>query len=411
MSARSRGLRPVVWMLIGALVTLVAGFAWVRATGRVFRFPARLGDTTDLALRFDPAVEPPALLANDVVSETPRNIILIIVDGLGFSHLLAGRIALEGIDGRLTVERFPAAGWLDTHAHASVYTDSAASAAAMASGEKTAPGLLAITPDGEPLATVAERAVAAGKQVGLVTDSYLWDATPSAFVVHGKRRDYPNVASHMAASGATVLAGETHANLEEDDTDDGALVGVFREAGFAIARDPAAWTAAMAAEQPVVGLFTPGAIADDVAPGLADLASAAMERLSASPNGYFLLVETEEADTGAHNGDLDRVVGAVRALEAVVTRALVAAEDGETLVVVTADHETGGLMLLGGSDESNLRIRWGTSNHTAAPVPVFAYGPGASRFAGAHDNTVVGRTLLEFVSALPEPDAPPLADE
>ena len=104
----------------------------------------------------------------------------------------------------------------------------------------------------------------------------------------------------------------------------------------------------------------------------------------------MLLIETEETDTGGHQNDLDQLVRGVVALDGALKETLARAEkDGKTLVVLTADHETGGLALLGGGAGQGLRYTWATEDHNAEPVPLLAYGPGAEHFAGTRDNTEV----------------------
>ena len=119
--------------------------------------------------------------------------------------------------------------------------------------------------------------------------------------------------------------------------------------------------------------------------------------LSRNADGYFLLVETEEPDSGAHNEDLQRVVRGVKAVNEVAALALEHAAAGDTLILITADHETGGLAILHGDADHNLGVRWATSSHTAEPVPVFAYGPGAERFGGARDNTEMAPAIAELL--------------
>ncbi len=406
--------RNVAWLLAGVVLALAGIQGWLMVSGRVLSVEPREGTVTTTVLRFgaepDPegAPPPPTTASPEAAIELdpsvpvepvpprPRNVVLLVADGMGFAHVTAARARLAGVDGRLAIERFPVAGWLTTHAEGSLITDSAASAAAMATGHKTAYGQLAQTADGVALRTVAEAARDAGMNVGLITDSYLWDATPAAFVAHAARRDFA-VIGHLAESGFEVLLGERHGGV--DDATLEKIQAEFTRAGRGVVSDIGTWTTGLDEALPAVGLLDPGTIADQSrAPLLSEVTEAALAALSRSGGGFFLLVETEETDTGSHDADFDRMVGGVAALDAVaqVVRAF-AERDGETLILVTADHETGGLTLIGGGEGEPLRIKWATDHHSAVPVPLFAFGPGAERFAGPHDNTEVATLVAELM--------------
>ncbi|MEM8931044.1 MAG: alkaline phosphatase [Acidobacteriota bacterium] len=338
-------------------------------------------------------VEPTAEAAT---ADAPRvrNIILLIGDGMGFSQLAAARYATVGPNGRLTLDRFPVTGWSFTHSAANLYTDSAAGATALATGHKTVPGAVSVDADGQSLETLAEKAAAAGKAIGLVTDSYFLDATPSAFIAHrASRRDTAGLLDDFSSADVHVLLGETREGIENDPAWPDA-VRRFENRGSTIGRTLDELSAA-GAEAPLLGLFPEGAVGDpEAAPTLVDLASLALERLQSDPDGFFLMVETEETDTYSHRNVFDRTIAGVVDLDR-VARLMIdfARTDGDTLVLVTADHDTGGLALLDGADGEAISIRWASHGHTAEPVPVLAYGAGAEDFVGVLDNTEVGRTM------------------
>jgi len=398
--------RTLLILLLGALAGIAATWLVALLSGRTIVIQPRRGSPSVAALDFAAAAATDRLV-NPPADRPVKNVILLIGDGMGTSHVLAARALSAGVAGRLFMERLPVSGTLTTYADDSIYTDSAAGATALATGHKTAPFLLSVTPARRRLTTVAEAAMKRGMAVGLVTDSYLLDATPAAFVAHTRRRLREVVAAQMASSGATILAGE----LLPGDEDLEKLLAPFRDGGYAVARSLDELRSATGS---VAGLFPPTAIGDPAQPPeLGELAAAALDKLSPSPAGFFLMVETEETDTGSHFNDFERVVRGVLTLDAIVERAVdFARRDGQTLVLVTADHETGGLMLLGGTPEEPLRYRWGTTNHTASPVPIFAYGPGAERFTGANDNTAVAPIVsaLLGLGLFPGEDAPPPGD-
>lgn len=407
--------RPRRWrgILVGLLIGLILGVVLVAvlaptvadmADRRLVLEPAG-GHPSPYVMRFAPpsetAVADPAALAEAAAAEAmPKNIVLFIGDGMGFSHLAAARAALEGPDGRLFVESFPVSSWITTHSLERLYTDSAAGATAIATGRKTRPRMLSVTPEGERLETVAERARDAGKAIGLVTDSYLWDATPAAFAAHrDSRRDLDGIAADFAASGVDLFVGGEHPGFDGDDPGADAMAA-FGDAGYTVARD---WpTLRDASAGPLLGLLPHQEVARETPPSLAELTRLALRRLGGGSEGFFLMVETEETDTGAHVGHLEQVVEGIRALDEAVRVAVEFAdtpENGPTLVLVTSDHETGGLALMAGREGQPLKVRWATGGHTAEPVPLLARGPGSGALAEVRDNAELGVLLMGLVGS------------
>ncbi len=330
-----------------------------------------------------------------------RNLILIVGDGMGFNHLAAARAEIAGVNGRLFLERLPVAGWVTSPALSELRTDSASAATALASGEKTQRGMVGRTPDGRSPRTLVEAAIERGLSAGLVTSAVIVDATPAAFVAHVDSRDMlGEISAQMAASGVELLAsegpgGSTSASRR---LEAGAL-GRFEEAGYRVFRD---WRRLREgpppAGVPVLAVLEAGAIAQRRDPSLTELAGFALERLAGSAEGFFLLVEEEETDSGGHANDLARVVAAIRDLDGVVRLAVEhARRAGDTLVVVTSDHETGGLVVVDGAAGGPLSYYWSSRDHTAAPVPLLAYGPGAERLAGVLDISEIPGILAELM--------------
>lgn len=401
---KSRWLRRLAVFALnaGIFVILVMGVLW--ASGRFLAIHRNGGDQSqsspvDLTLL-------PAVASLPILDETGvRNVILLLGDGMGFSHVAIARSEISRMNERLLIERFPFTGWQTTHSLESVYTDSASSASSLATGHKVAYRSVSMAPDGRPLLTVAEAARDAGLAIGVVTDSYLWDATAAAFLTHVEsRRLWGEIAQQMASSGAAVLAGERHKGTIDQESDEvpklSDLLGAFRERGFQVAQTAAELsTLAPTSPRPVLALFEPGEIADpERNPGLSELASFALQKLSQNTDGFFLIVESEEPDTGGHKRDLGRIVRGIRSLNEVAAMAVERAlTDRSTLVLVTADHETGGLAILHGDADHRLGVRWSTSVHSAEPVPIYAFGVGAERFSGVKDNTEIARTLSELL--------------
>lgn len=337
------------------------------------------------------------------LASTPHNLILMIGDGMGVAHLTAARVAA----GHLEMERLPVGGLEATWSASDLVTDSAASGTAYATGQKTLNGAVSVSPSGEPLKTVLEHAEDRGMATGLVVTCSITHATPAVFVAHvAGREDDLEIARQIAESDVEVLFGGGRSFFlprgEGGARDDGAnLLDVLRERmpvalsadEFRGLGDTDRAAALLAGEQP------PPVRERD--PDLAELTEKALEILSRDEDGFFLMVEGSQIDWAGHENehewlvdetlDFDRAVGVVMDF---------AERDGRTLVVVTADHETGGYALLDGSLERRTVTapHFACDDHTASMVPLLAYGPGSAAFGGIGDNAVVGQRLIEIVT-------------
>jgi alkaline phosphatase len=336
----------------------------------------------------------------------PTNVILMIGDGMGVTQVTAAKV--EG--GELNMERLPVGGFVTTHAHGSLITDSAASGTAYATGEKTYNGAISVSNAHESLKTVLEHAEERGMATGLVVTCSITHATPAVFAAHvGDRSMDFAIARQMTESGVDVLFGggrsfflpKEQSGARDDRVD---LLERLRDR-MAVALSPSefrklgdvdAAAALLASEHP-----PPVGMRD---PPLPELTAKALEILSRDGDGFFLMVEGSQIDWAGHENDhewlvaetldFDRAVGVVMDF---------AEENGRTLVVVTADHETGGYAVLDGSinREAVTRTSFGTDGHSGAMVPLLAYGPGRESFGGILDNTDVGKALIGLVQGGP----------
>lgn len=375
--------------MVAALVVVVA-----LAGGAFFVRNGRLPELPGAALTVGaPVPRPPLLLP--VAGDEPRNVILIVGDGMGFSQLAAARFALRGPEGILWMQTLPSAAIVRTQSASSLVTDSAAAATAMATGVRVANGAISVDASGRPLRTLFESARARGLATGLVTTADITDATPAAFSAHrALRRDKMEIALQQSTSGVDVLLGcgtdqflpPSRGGKRPDGAD---LVEAMRSTGYAITLDPTALVPSPSGK--LLGLF-----AEKNRPSLASMARAAIETLSADPDGFIVMIESEETDSASHRHELDRLLRGMEDLDEAVRIALEFAKaDGRTLVVVTSDHDTGGMQLVETKDAGTLGVHWTNGRHTAGPVPLFAWGPGASRFSGEIDNTAVHDFLFE----------------
>ena len=317
----------------------------------------------------------------------PKNVILVIGDGMGVAHFTAARI-LRGADYRIGT--MPVAGLVYTQVLNSVGPDSASTASAYATGSKVNYRAISVDPAGKPLETVLEIAEKTGRSTGLVTTANFYDATPAAFAAHNASRyEIKSLIPQMLASGAEVIVGGGAAKFEEE--------AEAKAEGFTVIRDAAALLASR--DKKILGVF-PTQERELAIPGLepAAVAQWAIDRLSADRDGFFLLLEHEGTDGASHANATDDFIVAVKELDAMAGIALdYAAKHPDTLVIVTGDHETGSLQI---QPENNptLRLLWGTKGHTGEMIPIFAIGPGSERFEGALDNDEVGRRLKTLVS-------------
>lgn len=331
----------------------------------------------------------------------PTNIILLIGDGMGVSQVTAGRT----YKGSLELDNFRHLGLVVTHAYGKDYvTDSAAGATALATGVTTYNGAIGVGPDSSQVETILERAMKKGKKTGLVAVCSITHATPASFAAHVySRTQQIEIAEQLASCGADVLLGSgwgwfvptAQGGRREDGRD---LISDLKKSGYAVATRDEDFGILNASGRKILGLFAENHVgpAQERPVSLREMTETALASLSKSEKGFFLMVEGSQIDWASHDNNSDQVmiemadfddaVGAVRRF---------AERNPETLVVVTADHETGGYGLVGGSqEEKSVRGKFLTDSHTAAMVPLFAMGPGAERLTGIQSNADVGKKLL-----------------
>ncbi|MEV4276926.1 alkaline phosphatase [Actinoplanes xinjiangensis] len=360
-----------------------------------------------------------------------RNVIFINGDGMAAAHREAGRLFHAGPDGSLAMDRFPYSGQLTTSPAdpASVVTDSAAGASAWATGRRTYNGAVSVDTRGRSLPTLGAQAKRAGRATGLVTTAQVTDATPAAFFANAvDRKGQDDIArQYLEVSKPDVIlgggedwwlpAGTSGAHPDRPSADPseaslgrrGDLIAQARDDGYQYVSTAGGLAAADGGR--LLGLFANEEMfqqnGDVYEPpvDLATMTQKALGILAADPDGFFLLVEEEAVDEFAHANNGRRVLQAMGRLDRAVevAQSFAAAHPG-TLVVVTGDHETGGLAVVDGDafpvKGTGLRfgLRWTTTGHTAQDVPVSAYGPLADRFTGKHPNTYVHEVLAPMLT-------------
>lgn len=346
-------------------------------------------------------------------ADTPAGpgIILFIGDGMGVNHVAGGGMYLTGSAGSLTMETLPYQGRLRT-ASLSGLTDSAASSTALGTGTKTYNGRLGIDRDGLDVENLVERARAAGMRTGVVTTDSLTGATPSAQVVHvDDRGDGATIAAAYLADMPDLALGGGLQDFED----------LLSTASVNLVQSATDLAAATDDGRPLLGLF-----ADDTfpfvvegyeaeQPTLAELTAAALAWLDGDPEGFFLVVEGARIDHASHGNLEEFVYDEVLSFDDAVAAAMSWAGGRDATIVVTADHECGGLSL-GASNGAGAvpETTWRWGKHTNARVPVYATGTLAAALDGLEDDQLwvyeVLAASIDGATSVAAPTVPTLVD-
>ena len=324
-----------------------------------------------------------------------KNIIFMIGDGMGLEQISAAWVSNGG---KLNFDNFTKVGIQRSYSANKLVTDSAAAGSALATGHKTNNGMISMTPDSVAVKSLAEEAMEKGKRAGAAVTCRVNDATPSVFFSHSpSRSNQEDIVAQMASSGVYFLSGGgiKYWKVREDGRD---ITAEIQEKGYSFA---ATKEELMAVEEgPVVALMAPKEL--DPALDRGDILPASVTKaleLLDNKKGFFLMIEGSMIDDGGHDNkaghtmeeifDFDRTLGIV--LEW-------AEKDGETLVVVTADHATGGMTLLSGSiAEKRIRVNFSTTGHNGIALPVFAWGPHSEDFVGVYENTELSDRIRKLI--------------
>jgi len=341
---------------------------------------------------------------NNDPSGAPKNVIISIGDGMGPEQVKAAGM-YAGTPGSMSFEQFPHQAEVTTHAANDPVTDSAASATAIATGVKVNKGVISLaTPgDGQPLTTVLEIFQGSGKSTGLVTTTEMTHATPAAFASHQPSRnnqrqisqDYfntsrPKVLFGGGGSGMSVKAAETAGyqvvttarQMQQLDTETATRVsGQFGKGHLPYEYD---------------GMGN--------LPHLPDMTKTALNILDNDPDGLFLMVEGGRIDHAGHANDIERNVMETLEFAKAVTEVVKWAQNHpDTLIIVTADHETGGLKVLDDRDQGNIpQVSWSTWGHTGVNVAIYGWGVNSEQISGVMDNTDIFHLLLGQQEIIPE---------
>lgn len=371
-----------------------------------------------------------------------KYVFYFIGDGMGFNHVSLAEYWLgytQGVfDSRpLSFSQFPVLGWAVTHSESNLITDSAAAGTALSTGTKTKNGMLGTAPDSTALKSIAYKIHDAGYKVGISSTVGINHATPGAFYGHSaSRSDYYSIASEIPSTGFEFFAGGGAIESNGEDGDETSVYEAIEDSGYVIAegmddfadKKDEAGKMMLLQENGRLKTELPYAIdMKDTEMTQADLVSASIEFLyDEDCPGFFIMSEGGKIDWASHGNDTKAVILETLSLSEAVAEAVefYNAHPDETLIIVTADHETGGLTLswekgydllfdkleeihcskdmVSEEEREHMNdvsheahIGWTTGDHSGANVPVFAIGAGSTLFSGRMDNTEIPKKICE----------------
>ena len=315
----------------------------------------------------------------------PANIILMIGDGNGLAQITSAMIANRG---KLTVTGLKNIGLVKTASHDDLITDSAAGATAMSTGKKTNNRAIGTDPEGEPLPNLIEALNKKDFNTAIVSTDAIYGATPSSFFAHRvERDDTPGLIEDLKSSPLDFF-------IAGGEKDKESITEVFTErqmANFFDFKKP-------------IGIY----LGDNKAPSMSNgrgnmlpkSVAKALSVLESEDEPFFLMVEGAQIDNGGHSNSTSDIVREMLDFDQAIAKALKFADDNQnTLVIITADHETSGFGILGGSlEDGSVQGDFLTVDHTGIMVPLFSYGPKAENFNGIYENTEIFNKIMEILN-------------
>lgn len=328
----------------------------------------------------------------------PKNVILLIGDGMGLSQIYAGYTANKG---KLNMFNIPTQGFSITKASDSYITDSAAGATAMASGHKTNNRFIGVDENGKPLESITQILAKRNYKTALISCGNITDATPAAFYGHQSDRSYSEaIAEDFLTNPTDILIGGGQ-NEFKSRKDGKNLAEALIKKGYSFSDK---FSAIDTINNPRFVVLEDAAVVS-VKNGrggfLAKSLSKTTNTFSKTSQPFFIMAEGAQIDYGGHSNNVEYVVRELLDFDRLVGQAMEFVDKNpETLLIVTADHETGGLSLIDGSIEKGyVHGSFSTNDHTSVAVPVFAYGPGAQNFMGVYQNTAIYSKIMELLGA------------
>ena len=332
------------------------------------------------------------------VDNEVRNVILMIGDGMGLEQVSCAWVLNHG---KLNLDRFPAIGLSRTWCTNELITDSGAGGTALAAGVKTGYSHVGTAADSTDLASVLVKAKELGKKTGVAVTCHFADATPCDFCCHNEYRyNQDDLIADYVNCGVDYLSGgglDWFTTKRKDNRD---ITREMAAAGYTVALTEAEL---MAAELPVIGILSPDNL--PVAMERGDLYRRTVARgldilsRESGDKGFVMMLEGSCIDDWLHGNDIEKAMEELLDFDRTIGDVLQwAAADGHTLVVVTADHNTGSLTLQDGNlEEGRIGVAFGSESHNGIAVPVYAWGPGSDQFTGIRENAEWGQLIASFV--------------
>lgn len=318
----------------------------------------------------------------------------MVGDGMGVAQIYAGLTANHG---HLNLESFPVVGFHKNQASNSFVTDSAAGATAFSCGEKTYNGAIGVDANGVALPTILEIAEDKGLSTGLVATCSITHATPASFISHQASRSLDeNIALDFLKTDIDVFIGGGR-KFFANRTDGLNLVDSLKNRNYQIANS-------MAEIQQIKTGKLAAFLADEQQPRFSEgrgdelvkSTEVALNLLKNNKKGMFLMIEGSQIDWGGHANDTQYIVEEMIDFDNAIGKVLeFASKNKNTLVIITADHETGGFTINGGNTETGVvEGKFTTGSHTGVMIPVFAFGPGSENFAGIYENNEIFHKMM-----------------
>lgn len=326
-----------------------------------------------------------------------KNVILMIGDGMSLSHIAS---AWSANHGKLFVENAEVTGLSKTYCLDKLITDSGAGGTALASGKKTNYHSVGVDSEGHPAKSLVEYAADNGLASGVAVTCRLWDATPADFCCHVvDREEEDKIMAQYVDTKADVVVGPGWSKMigRADGRD---LFKELQAKGFQTPRSLDEFDTIKKGKVFCVTDSFDTKLPAERGDYLAHASLKAIDILKNNPKGFFLMIEGSQLDDYGHFNDIDLLMQETHDFDRTIGAIFDwAAKDGETLVVITADHETGGLTLVDGDKEQGKIVcKFSTGGHSGTMVPVYAFGPGAERFTGIYENTDVARKIMDILN-------------
>ncbi|HEY9045125.1 MAG TPA: alkaline phosphatase [Ohtaekwangia sp.] len=326
-----------------------------------------------------------------------KRVILLIGDGMGLAQMYAGYTANGA---KLNLFNIPTIGFSLTYSADNYITDSAAGATAMASGTKTRNRAVGVDTTGRPLLTIPDLAFDKKIRSAVISAGDITDATPAAFYAHAlDRASSEAIASDFIGAHVDILmgGGVTHFTTRKDGS---SLAPLLQRNGYTVATNLQAMDTIRSSRYVVLD----NAAAKSMKQGRGNFLTKALQKslntFTKDNSDFFIMAEGAQIDHGGHANNMEFVVREMLDFDEAIGAAMqYVDEHPETLLVITADHETGGLTLLDGDMKKGyIYGNFSTQDHTSVMVPVFAYGAGASEFSGVYQNTAIFEKIVRIMN-------------